>query len=235
MPSSPTALSFWTNSRVRSRNEGRHAVERELILATLTLSLCGPALLVSGSTRPLPSSDGCGRELECSRARRLWWPVAIPVLVLSLLLGWALQEPDVADETVGRVVCAVALVFAMIWVRALARAIISLLPRRGGSGARTVGLLRPRIVIERDLALRLDTRELNAVHAHEQAHARHRDPLRIWLAQLVSDLQWPQPRAIARLASWRHALELSRDEEPRPSGVAGAHLPSAIRPAPPHR
>src|SRR5260370_31955357 len=109
------------------------------------------------------------------------------------------------------------------------------MPRRGGSGARTDGLIRPHIVIERDLALRLDTRELNAVHAHEQAHARHRDPLRIWLAQLVSDLQWPQPRAIARLASWRHALELSRDEEARASGVAGAHLPSAIRPAPPHR
>lgn len=204
-------------------------MERELTLATLTLAVCGPALLVSGSLIPDSWSTGSGRSLERSLGRRLWWPAVPPLLLFALLLGWASQEPDSADEGIGPIVAVLAPVFAAVWCRALVRAIVSLVPgRRQRCAARTVGLLRPRVVIGPELMLRLDSAELQAVLAHERAHARHRDPLRILLAQLVTDLQWPLARPRARHASWREALEISRDEEARAAGVDGPDLAAAI-------
>ena len=57
---------------------------------------------------------------------------------------------------------------------------------------------------------------------------RHRDPLRIWLAQLATDLQWPWPPARKRLSQWLTALELARDEEARAAGVDGTDLAEVI-------
>ncbi|MGH8257493.1 MAG: hypothetical protein ACRET0_14925, partial [Steroidobacteraceae bacterium] len=56
----------------------------------------------------------------------------------------------------------------------------------------------------------------------------HRDPLRIWLAQLVTDLQWPWPAAQRRLGAWLEALELARDQEARACGIDGAELAAAV-------
>jgi beta-lactamase regulating signal transducer with metallopeptidase domain len=78
------------------------------------------------------------------------------------------------------------------------------------------------------LAKALDDRTIEAALAHERAHARHRDPLRIWLAQLAIDLQWPWPQAHKRFRLWIVALELARDEEARASGVDGSDLATAI-------
>jgi beta-lactamase regulating signal transducer with metallopeptidase domain len=151
-------------------------------------------------------------------------------MVFGLLLGWGIQEPDITDESLSPVIIGVALLVAAIWARALVRAVLSILAGSGRkpSAARTVGLLRPRVVIEPALAHLLDSSELRAVVAHEQAHVRYRDPLRSWLAQLATDLQWPLPAANARLVAWREALEVSRDEEARASGVDGEDLASAI-------
>jgi len=66
------------------------------------------------------------------------------------------------------------------------------------------------------------------VRAHEAAHARHRDPLRVWAGQFATDLQWPGRGATDRLAQWRHALELARDEEVRRHGIDGADLAAAV-------
>ena len=74
----------------------------------------------------------------------------------------------------------------------------------------------------------IDETARDAVRAHESAHARHRDPLRVWAAQLATDLQWPGRGANTRLAQWRHALELARDEEVRRQGVDGADLAAAV-------
>jgi beta-lactamase regulating signal transducer with metallopeptidase domain len=63
---------------------------------------------------------------------------------------------------------------------------------------------------------------------HERAHARHWDPLRIWLTQLATDLQWPCPQARERLRRWLLALELARDEEARATGAEGTDLADAI-------
>ena len=88
----------------------------------------------------------------------------------------------------------------------------ALAPKQIRSAA-TVALLRPRVVVCETFGAQLDEHALAAALAHEQAHARHRDPLRIWLAQIVTDLQWPLSGARARFEQWLFALELARDEE----------------------
>src|SRR5216683_1261847 len=92
----------------------------------------------------------------------------------------------------------------------------------------TVGLLRPWVLFSPYLAKTLDERTIEAALAHERAHARHRDPLRIWLAQLATDLQWAWPQAHKRFRLWIVALELARDEEARASGVDGSDLATAV-------
>jgi hypothetical protein len=159
----------------------------------------------------------------------LWTPPAAAALVFSTLVGWGLQEPDVTDERASPVVGVLALLVAVIWARALVRAVLSALPSRRRRGlACTVGLLRPRVVVDPEVAAALDEAELRAVVEHERAHARHRDPLRIWLAQIVTDLQWPLPAAAARWRAWRRELELRRDDDARAAGVHGTDLASAI-------
>jgi len=78
------------------------------------------------------------------------------------------------------------------------------------------------------LAKRLDDRAIEAALEHERAHVRHRDPLRIRAAQLVTDLQGPWPSAQHRLTSWLAALEEARDDEARAAGVEGADLAAAL-------
>jgi hypothetical protein len=82
------------------------------------------------------------------------------------------------------------------------------------------------VVVSPALAEVLDPAALRAVHEHESAHARHHDPLRIWLAELAADLQWPSPSARARLQSWPETLELARDDEARERGAQGPTSPT---------
>src|SRR5260370_19648804 len=117
---------------------------------------------------------------------------------------------------------------AMLFGRAAIRAVWSLVHKEGDVVTATVGLLRPWILFSPYLAKMLDDRTIEAALEHERAHARHRDPLRIWLAQFATDLQWPWPQAQARFRHWILALELARDEEARASGVDGSDLATAI-------
>jgi hypothetical protein len=78
------------------------------------------------------------------------------------------------------------------------------------------------------LAKRLDDRAIEAALAHERAHVRHRDPLRIWVAQFVTDLQWPWGSAQRRFSSGLAAVEEARDDEARAAGVEGADLAAAL-------
>jgi beta-lactamase regulating signal transducer with metallopeptidase domain len=88
--------------------------------------------------------------------------------------------------------------------------------------------LRPAVVVSDAVRACLDPEALAAVHAHERAHARHRDPLRIWLALLATDLQWPCRAARCRFQAWRRTLEMARDEEVRAAGTDGLDLAAAI-------
>jgi len=118
--------------------------------------------------------------------------------------------------------------FALLFGRAAIRAVWSLVRDEGDVVTATVGLLRPWVLFSPYLAKALDDRTIEAALEHERAHARHRDPLRIWLAQLATDLQWPWPQAQKRFRLWILALELARDEEARASGVYGSDLATAI-------
>jgi beta-lactamase regulating signal transducer with metallopeptidase domain len=117
---------------------------------------------------------------------------------------------------------------SLLFGRAAIRAVWSLVRDEGDVVTATVGLLRPWVLFSPYLAKALDDRTIEAALEHERAHARHRDPLRIWLAQLATDLQWPWPQAQKRFRLWILVLELARDEEARASGVEGSDLASAI-------
>jgi hypothetical protein len=199
---------------------------RELLLVALLCALCGPALMIAGSL-PLRLRDAaCPRQLERRAWRRIWLPLGPAGLIAVFLIGWAIQEPAEA-EPAAPALLALAAVFGVIFVRAGIRAARALLRPAPDAVAMTTGLLRPRVFIAPELAVRLDERALRAAVEHEAAHVRHRDPLRLWLAQLATDLQWPSPAARRRFADWRTALELARDAEAC-DHVEGSDLAAAL-------
>jgi hypothetical protein len=206
-------------------------MNRDLVFATLVLGLCGSVTWLAGWLlgRDLDVRQGeSGRAAERRRWRRLWLPLVPAAVALAALVGWTIQEPHWTDELLrpSALLCVVPL--ALVWLRAAARAACALAPPRLPPVAATFGLLRPRVVVDASLRRRLDPLSLDAAFAHERAHARHRDPLRIWLAQIATDLQWPSPAAQHRFGAWTETLELARDEEVRASGVRGEDLAEAL-------
>jgi hypothetical protein len=202
-------------------------VERETVLLVAAAAVCGPLACAMGfvpSLRRLPDS---GRAAEALAWRRLWLSLVPAALALGVLVGWAMQEPDPTDERFRLALVVAAVPWVPVWARAALRAVRSLRSRERPLAA-TVGLLLPTVHVAPELAQALDAAALAAAREHEAAHARHRDPLRLWLGQLAADLQWPWPQAARRFADWRHALELARDEEARVRGVDGADLAHAI-------
>jgi len=202
-------------------------MDRELVLAILVVLFCGSALTAAGWCPTGSPVASTGRALERRAWRRMWVPFAPAVLVFSALCGWALVEPARAERVPNCLLWA-ALPFAAVLARAAWRALRSLTSSHQDLAVATAGFFRPRIVLSPRIAEALDEHALAAAFAHERTHARHRDPLRLWLAQLGSDLLWPWPTAHSRFLCWRGALELARDEEARLSGVAGPDLAAAI-------
>ena len=204
-------------------------MERESLLAILIMLLGGALLQLFA---PWPSRAPRERppaELERHTWIGLWLP-ALPMLFVSTgLLGWALQESDpVRDPLDPGVLLAIWAPFALVFMRAAARAVWALASRPADCGVSTIGLIQPQVVFSPFLAKQLDEGVIRAALAHERAHALHRDPLRIWIAQLVTDLQWPWPSAKRRFEAWLDALELARDDEARASGADGADLAAAV-------
>ncbi|MGH7781215.1 MAG: M56 family metallopeptidase [Candidatus Binataceae bacterium] len=195
----------------------------------MLIALIGGTTLLGCGWWPVthaPASSA--RRLEVITWRQVWLPIVPAVIVAAWLCGWALAEPDPVPERVPLSLILAAAPFALLLARAAGRAAWSLVADQGDPATATVGLLRPWIVFSPHLARRLDQAQINAVLEHERAHARHWDPLRIWLAQLATDLQWPWPQARDRLRQWLLALELARDEEARASGIDGTDLADAI-------
>jgi hypothetical protein len=173
------------------------------------------AFLAAALGVPTTEPPASALRWETTLWRTLWHPVVPVVLVVSVLIGWAIQEPPQSDER---------LPLSIIAVIRAAIAIRRGLPPVAG----TVGLWRPRVMFSTELIAALDSRALDAIAAHERAHVRHRDPLRICVAQFVTDLQWPWPAARERFRRWRYALELARDQEAREQGADGADLAAGI-------
>jgi BlaR1 peptidase M56 len=203
-------------------------MERESFLSILVAVLGGTMILACGWW---PARDGDGasaRHLERLRWKQIWLPLVPALIVAAWLCGWALAEPDPTPERASMLLILASVPFALLFGRAAIRAGWSLVRDEGEVVTATVGLLRPWVLFSPYLAKALDDRTIEAALAHERAHARHRDPLRIWLAQLATDLQWPWPQAQKRFGLWILALELARDEEARASGVDGSDLATAI-------
>ncbi len=206
-------------------------MSRDLVLGTLVLGLCGSVTWLAGFALghdPEARPEESGRAAERRRWRRLWLPLVPAAACLAALTGWAIQEPCSTDELLRPLALVGVAPLALGWLRAAVRAARALAPPRIAPVAATFGLFRPRVVVGAALRQRLDGASLDAALAHEQAHARHRDPLRIWLAQIATDLQWPSPAAAQRLRLWSEALELARDEEVRQAGVRGEDLAQAL-------
>jgi Zn-dependent protease with chaperone function len=203
-------------------------MERESLLTVLTIMLGGVALQVIGAWLSTHSRRKPGFELERAAWLRLWRPLIPALVVAAWLCGWALSQPDPVPHRVGPLVFIVCAPFALIGVRAILRAGWSLLGSPEPFGIATVGLIRPHIVFAPELAKLLDERAIQAALAHERAHVRHLDPLRIWIAQFVTDLQWPWASAQRRFETWLEALEHARDDEARAQGAGGADLAAAL-------
>jgi Zn-dependent protease with chaperone function len=203
-------------------------VNRNLVLVTLLLCVCGCQVCLAGLLPFAVRRRESGREMERRSWRRLLAPLLPALVIGGLLVGWALQEPSETDEILrpDAFVCGAAI--ALVWGRAAWRALWALRSPRGGVPAATLGLFRPRILVDEGLRQSLDRGAVEALLAHEQAHVAHRDPLRIWIAQLTTDLQWPTRAASRRLRAWLDALELARDEEARAAGARGGDLAAAI-------
>ncbi|HXJ19044.1 MAG TPA: hypothetical protein VMT03_02340 [Polyangia bacterium] len=204
-------------------------MNRDLVLAAAILALCGSVVWLAGW---LPARAGDASESGRAAERRTWlwlWLPLLPAAVgLAALAGWALQEPRCTDEILRPLAPLFIAPVGLVWLRAATRALRSLARSPVAPVAATIGLLRPRVAVDPRLARDLDGPALAAALAHEQAHRDHHDPLRIWLAQIATDLQWPSAPARTRFEAWRQALELARDEEARAGGVAGEDLAAAL-------
>jgi hypothetical protein len=203
-------------------------VSRDLVFAALVLTICGSLAWLPGLLPTTVAGRASGVARERSTWRRLWAPLVPAVLALGVLVGWRLQEPRITDELLRPTALALGVPLAVIWGRALVRALRALRVSTDGAAAAAVGLLRPRIVLDPAFGAELDAAAREAVLAHEHAHARHRDPLRLWVAQIATDLQWPFRSPSARFDAWVEALEIARDDEARHSGARGEDLASGL-------
>jgi hypothetical protein len=203
-------------------------MERESCLMMLIMLIAGSTLLACGWWPIANAQDRNARRLEKITWRCLWLPFVPALASAAWLCGWALAEPDPIPEKVPISLLVISLPFAAICIRAALRAGWSLFGEPHESGPATVGLVLPSIILPAELAKQLNPSQIGAVLEHERAHARHRDPVRIWIAQFATDLQWPWPQASARLRQWLTTLELARDEEARAAGADGCELADAI-------
>jgi hypothetical protein len=209
-------------------------VDRDEVALLLAALAAGALLWLAGLLLPVrPGTE------ERAAWRQVWVP-ALPALVgVAFLSGWGFADPE-APQGLGVSRLAMLAPFLVLWCRALFRAARAATAAPQGPALAT-GFLRPKVHVAPSLLELLEPAELRAVVAHEAAHVRHRDPLRILVAQVCTDLQWPAARAKQRQRSWLQALELARDAEAAAQpGIDPVALASAIvkvarlpHPAPP--
>lgn len=202
---------------------------RETLLTILTLLLGGLAAQPLALWPHRARCDETPRLAERRAWLQLWLPVVPALVVAAWLCGWALREPDpVHDRFDHGILVTACLPFAAVALRAALRAAWALVRKPAGLPVSTAGLLQPRVVFSPFFARILDDGQTRAAWEHEQAHVRHRDPLRIWLAQIATDLQWPWPWARERFDAWLDILEHVRDDEARSRGASGVDLAGAV-------
>lgn len=201
-----------------------------IVFPVVAFALFGAVVWLSAFvTDQLKGGNATAETSEVGAWWRLMWPLFAGLLIIAFLAGWASQEPDPADEWVAiELYLLAALVDAMI-LRAFFRAFRSAVSsRRVLTPIATVGLFHCRAVVSHAFTCAASADVLAAALAHEAAHIRARDPLRIWLAQLAADLQWPIPNARRRFRNWALALEIRRDDEAVLGGASATALAESI-------
>ena len=193
------------------------------VFLVVTLTLFGSAIWMTASGSAAASETNTKNVLsEPAAWRTLVGPAVVGGLFFAFMVGWALQETNPADELVPTSLAVPATVVGAVVLRALVRAVRSALAApTAATPIATVGLIRARAVVSDAFRERASPEVLAAALAHEAAHIRGRDPLRIWIAQFIADLQWPIPKAQLRLHRWALALELRRDDEANPQRRLG--------------
>ena len=78
--------------------------------------------------------------------------------------------------------------------------------------ALTVGLLAPRVLLSERLVSLLDARQLRAVLAHEAAHLRSGDPLRMSLLRFAARVFFWLPVVERLAADWSEEMEILSDD-----------------------
>ena len=206
-------------------------MERDVLLCALVALVGWPVVAASALARPSPEPlrpSEAAAQAEQRHWVGLWIGVVPAACAVALLCGWAFAEPDPSDESLGGWRIAAAVACCVPVVRAVVRAMIAAMRPVTVRSAATIGLLRPRVVVDPAFEDGVTRAQLAAVLAHERAHAANRDPLRAWAAQIATDLQWPAISASPRLERWRQALEWARDDDARRDGIAGEDLAAAI-------
>ncbi len=197
-------------------------MDRDEVAGFLAVPLCGLAFALAA----IVMSKNAKVTSEGAAWRRLWLPSLLPALCGMVLLGSAVAFPE-EPQGFGPTQIAASIPFLIVIARSLLRAVRGLRTTRS-EPAQVVGLIRCHVRIAPEFRAALSRSELHAVVLHEHAHARHFDPLRIWLARIVTDLQWPFRGAPERYRMWLHELELARDAEACSAGADGLDLASAL-------
>lgn len=144
-------------------------MDPEVVLVLLVFLTAAPAAMLAGclhNSRPLTFVSP--RDMERACWKKVWIPLLPGVAIACLMGGWAIAEPVPADEPVPPLAVLIASPFALVWCRALIRAITSWIsPATEDPLAATVGLFRPTILLSPVLRGALDADAFAAVRAHE--------------------------------------------------------------------
>lgn len=90
------------------------------------------------------------------------------------------------------------------------------------------GVWRATIILPPDVEHLLSRDELRALLAHELAHHVRRDPLWLWLGQIVSHAAWWQPLNLIALRRWRWSAESQCDQWTLGQGVSPITLAKCL-------
>jgi len=189
------------------------------LLAAATLALLSIRLMPNRVMRalgiPCTVGGGCGTALPWWVQWGLW-SVGLILLAGLLVIGThsALSGTRALLKTRRAVLSAARTIAEESWQMGLLSDRLVVLDGPG-TFAFTVGLFRPVMVLSTDLVHRLDTRELEAVVAHESAHAAGRDNLVLLMARTIARSLWFLPGVGLAHRHLRRMVELAADSHAR--------------------
>jgi beta-lactamase regulating signal transducer with metallopeptidase domain len=213
---------------------------RLAVVALSTFALAGAAGSVMTVGLVTRRQDDCPAAYARALFRRRMLPAALATAAMAQgILSFVVFEPRSVQETVGVVLTTLAALGVALYVLALARwaRVTRATNRVLGSWMRTadaltlpgvtiptfaidvafpvvavVGIIRPRLVVARQVIARCSAEELRAILAHERRHIENRDNIRRAVMACL-----PDPLSMTRLGAslterWHEAAEQAADD-----------------------